>query len=425
MSNLVQNIVPTKLQGKISDDVGKMILYVIWPFGAWIYSLRSAHTRSSYIIFFLFSLLLCWHMSPAGLNERYDDFLGTLDKFYEIKYTTDEILKHISHYFEFSISSPKEIYEDVVIWFSKSCFGDNYHFFFLLASIPIALCQLGSMRYITRNPKYVAGTLIGFLVIALFIFPRDIITTQNPRYATGFWYSVFITINCFFGNKSYWYLLLLFFAPLFHAALWLYVGFVAIVLCVNSFVKLVFLEKIAYGSILLSFIDFQFLAGTSYDFLPPSLSTWVTNYMSEDSFSRYSNDNASGFWWVGEIANFLLKAGYMIMMVKIIKSVKEKKYVSFYRFIICLIILINCIQFLPEISIRYFHFVKVYLVFAWFLLAYREQKDEWVIIMVGLFTLWPIMFRYGYVLGGALSINTPLDIFYMPLPYLVGKGLLW
>ena len=40
-------------------------------------------------------------------------------------------------------------------------------------------------------------------------------------------------------------------------------------------------------------------------------------------------------------------------------------------------------------------------------------------------TSWYMIGRYGYVLGGALSVNTPIDIFYMPLPYLMGKGIFW
>lgn len=38
---------------------------------------------------------------------------------------------------------------------------------------------------------------------------------------------------------------------------------------------------------------------------------------------------------------------------------------------------------------------------------------------------WFFFTRYGYVIGGALSVNTPTDIFIMPLPYLIGEGLFW
>ena len=411
---------------QISEGVGKLCFYAIWPFGAWIYSLRSANTRSSYILFFLFSLLICWHLSPTNYNDKYDDFLGILEKYYAFHMSDDEMLKYVLSYFEFSISSPKELYESVLIWVSKKISEENYHFFFLLASIPIALCQLGSMRYITNSSKYIPGSLVGILVISLFIFPRDIITAQNPRFATGFWYCVFITISYYLGKERHpLYIFLVVLAPFFHAAFFVFVGFIIVIKCLNPFIKLNYLEKMALGSIFLSFVDAQLLEGLSFDFLPPLFSRWVTGYLSEGSYARFmGHEGASGFWWIGVLSSFLMKIGYLLMMVQIIKSKKVNVNLAFYRFIFFSFILINCIQFVPEMNTRYFCFTRVYVMIAWFILAYNERKDEWIIKLVALFNIMPAIFRYGYVFGGALSVNTPLDMFYMPLPYLLVKGFL-
>ena len=122
----------TWINKKGNNSLGlKLILFFIWPFGAWLYSLCDANKRSSYIIFFLFSLLLCWHMSPNITEGFYDDFLGILERFKNTDFTYQEISTQIRDYFTFSNNAPKELYENIIICFVKSI-TDNYHFYFLL-----------------------------------------------------------------------------------------------------------------------------------------------------------------------------------------------------------------------------------------------------------------------------------------------------
>ena len=61
--------------------LARILFFIIWPFGAWISALLNCNKRSAFIIFFLFDLLLLWHMSPTGYNSGYHDFLGIMERF--------------------------------------------------------------------------------------------------------------------------------------------------------------------------------------------------------------------------------------------------------------------------------------------------------------------------------------------------------
>ena len=145
-----------------------LILFFIWPFGTWLYSLFNANKKSSYTIFFFFSLLLCWHMSPN--SGEYDDFIGILERFNESYFTSIDIRHQINLYFSMDDNAPKELYENILIWFIKG-FTNNYHFYFLLCAIPVAYCQLKSLKRITQDVRYQPHTFMAIAIMVMFIFP--------------------------------------------------------------------------------------------------------------------------------------------------------------------------------------------------------------------------------------------------------------
>ena len=96
---------------------------------------------------------------------------------------------------------------------------------------------------------------------------------------------------------------------------------------------------------------------------------------------------------------------------------------NFYPFLLFLLIIVNLAQAIPVLGERYYWFIKIFTIFVWFKAFYPQHKK--VIICLLLANSWAFLQRYGYVLGGALAATTPLDIYFTPLPYLIGKGLFW
>ena len=77
-------------------------------------------------------------MSPMS-DSGYDDFIGIKERFDTAIISTTDLKYEIDAYFSMADDAPKELYEDILTWFVKGC-TNNYHFFFLLAAIPIAFC---------------------------------------------------------------------------------------------------------------------------------------------------------------------------------------------------------------------------------------------------------------------------------------------
>lgn len=402
-----------------------LILFLIWPFGAWLYSLYNANRRSSYLIFFMFSLLLCWHMAPTEYTDFYDDFLGILARFNEYYFTDADIKHQINLYSSMDDNAPKELYENIMIWFVKS-FTNNYHFYFLLCAIPVAYCQLKSLKRITQDERYQPHTFMAIAIMVMFIFPRDIITVQNPRFTTGFWICLLCSLNYFCAEKkNILRLLPIIITPLIHSGMWLFVIAVAVALVTPKKVRV--LEIIAICSIPFCFFDAEIIKGIDLSILLPDfLYRWSLNH-----FDNTSNvmvvDARAGFWRVGAAFNIAVKIVYVYMFIMMVKN-KDRindniESKNFYPFFLIILIIANLAQAIPVLGERYYWYVKIFTVFVWFKAFYPTHKKVIVCLIVA--NSWAFLSRYGYILGGALSTNTPIDIFFTPLPYLIGKGLFW
>ncbi len=406
-------------------DLGSLlIMFFIWPFGAWLYALYNANKKSSYVIFFLFSLLLCWHMSPTGYTDFYDDFIGILERFQERVFTNLDISHQIHQYFSMDDNAPKELYENIMIWFVKG-FTNNYHFYFLLCAIPVAYCQLKSLKRITQDVRYLPHTFMAIAIMVMFIFPRDIITVQNPRFATGFWICILCTLNYMCSQKkNILHLLPVLLTPMIHSGMWLYVIIVVIYLFIPKRIRI--LEIAALCTIPFCFLDVEIIKGIDLSILPEFLYKWSLNHFDNTS-NVIEVDARAGFWWVGTAFSIAVKIMYIYMVIMMVKNNDKisgnSESKNFYPFFLFLFIIVNLIQAIPVLGERYYWFIKIFTIFVWFKAFYPTHKN--VIICLILANSWGFLQRYGYVLGGALSVNTPTDIFYTPLLYLIGKGLFW
>ena len=191
----------------------KLILFICWPFGALIATLNRLKSTTFYVIYFLFCVLFCWHMNPVHL-DRYDDLMGIAGTFMFNVIPTEVLLQQIQDYFTFSPNAPRELYINILCWFVHQ-FSNNPHVFFAVASIPFLIFQTKSFKLITDDNKFKNGSLLCFLVLFLFMLPRDIITVQNPRFTTALWMSVYAILK-FWGEgyRKFKYVFLLCLTPL-------------------------------------------------------------------------------------------------------------------------------------------------------------------------------------------------------------------
>lgn len=403
----------------------KIVLFIIWPFATWVYCLKSAHTKSSYVIFFLFSLLFCWHMAPTSLTVT-DDFNWIIERFEVSNLTFGQLLQQFQDYFAGIEGAPKELYETSLNWFVK-LFSDNYHFFFLLASIPIVYCQLKTMRFITHDTRFKAS-FWGIVLLLMFIFPRDIVSAQNPRFVTGFWIALSCSITYFCCGRKIKYLLPIIITPLFHSGMWVFVYLLLIYFFIPK--KIIILEVAALISIPFVFFDAGLFTNINLSFLPPTLRVWAERQMSDEGYAKHIlHVGRSGFWWISSSFDILLKITYGYMTYQIIKN-KDKVFnnqdsSNLYGFYLYIFTVINFIQFVPILGERYYWFTRILCVLVWFKTFGLEKSHIKELKYLLLACSWGLFSRYGYINGGALYVTTPLDLYFTPLPYLLGKGLIW
>lgn len=104
----------------------KLVLFVLCPFAAFLGSLLRPTSKSSFVIYFLFGILFCWHMDPKGLVV-YDDYIGIRDLFLKYKYTMTDFYDKLWLYITFE-GKEKELYSVFLNAFTRQ-FSDNYHLF--------------------------------------------------------------------------------------------------------------------------------------------------------------------------------------------------------------------------------------------------------------------------------------------------------
>lgn len=399
------------------DWIFKLILFIIYPFGAFLISLRNAASKSSYLIYFLFGLIFCWHMNPTG--DRYDDLFGIMERVVANNYSTKEIWEQFVTFITFKEDAPKEVYENVLNWFSK-LFSPNPHLFFTIAAIPYLFFMLKSLKKITTDRKFTQCWYC-LIVLALFVLPRDIITVQNPRFTTGVWMAVFATISFFSSSKYQWrYFLIILATPLIHSGFWFYVLAFTGGLFAMRYQKL--LIVLLYASVPFSYLSYDLLTSLNLSALPlPStLAVWIERYLSEDSFNEFvANEGASGYFWVAQIFTTIRTTAYLIVPLylwKYRKEIEQRNDIKhLFKFFLYFYALVNFIQFVPVLGERFYWIVRILAIYLWFKAIYPRHNTVLKILLLA--CSWEIFKRYFY--KGAISSSVPLEIFYTPLPNLI------
>lgn len=412
LSRIVDNILSNNL-------AVKLIMFIIWPFGTFIGSVFEANKKSSYVIFFLFGVLFCWNMAPRETN-RYDDFLGMVNIFETTDYTYDDISDQIKKYIYFDDDAPKELYNNVLISITKSI-SENYHLYFAFAAIVYLIFMLGSLKMITTDYKFKI-CFYSILILMLFVIPRDLITVQNPRYTTGLWFNIFCTLK-FYSTENIKYRriypFLILCSPFFHSGMWLYVG---LFWSLSILTKLHFPMKVAlilfYISIPFSYLSYEILADYSIDLLPIPETFKLTfkSYTSIEWFNKY-NATGTGLTWLENIFNFIRITFYACIPYFLYKYRNSNKNIRAHLILTYLFLfgaMVNFIQSVPILGLRYSYFYQILAIYAWFKFVYPRNNKFLLVGLCG----WAFYIVNRYFYKGAVSVCVPPDIWFFPAPFL-------
>lgn len=388
----------------------KMVLFVVCPFAAFLGSLLRPTSKSSFVIYFLFGVLFCWHLDSAGL-QGYDDYMGIRDLFLRHKYTMQDLFDKFMDYITFQ-GKEKEIYS-VFLNAVTRLFSNNYHLFFAIASIPYMIFSLLSVRKLTSDERFPVYGIMPLVIILLFIIPRDIVTVQNPRYTTGVWITMWGFLNFFDESKRnrLYYIIPILLTPLIHSGFWpMIFVFIAFLVCP---LRLRFLELLFFVSIPFSLLSYDLFSGLNYSFLPPVFSHWVESYLSGDKYETFIlHKGASGFFWVQQLFSYIVYGLYIFIAILLMKNknlvFSRLDTARLYPFYLLLFSVTNFIRLLPTIGQRYLWTVQILSIYLFYKVFFPLKKKTFYIILVG----WSFHIFLRWFYKGAGLTLVPKNIYY-------------
>lgn len=404
------------------EYVEKLILFVFCPFLSFLYSLRDAASRSSYMIYFLFGVALCWsmdvNMSP---DAYYNDLQGIMERFRNFNMSWDELKVQVNEYFSFSGQSEKELYGVAMMWFTKQ-FTQNPHVYFALSAVVYLIFFLNCLKRITRAPHF-DNSFYCLIILLLFVLPRDIITVQNPRYCTAMWMAVMGTFNYYLATKHrMWNVLWIAAAPLFHSGLWAY----ATIFIAGQVLTKLLNHKVIWWLYIISipFVFFSYDVISMLDIqslpLPDNFKRWVSWYFNDEMFNKeIRGEGSSGFAWVGKtfvVLSKIMYVGIPFILVKYKDEIRgNKRLWQFLWFFILYAAVVNFMQAIPVLGYRSYFVTRILSMYFWIIMVYPRNNKYLLYILAA--CSWEIFSRYFY--KGAVNSCVPKIFFIEPLPAII------
>lgn len=395
-----------------TDKALKIILFLISPFIAFLYSLRTIKTKSSYVVFFLFCVFfgLSFSVSAGKDEHNKSDGASYREKFELYKYVSDsEFYKRFNEYFTFE-EGAKDYYFDTVAFY-VSRVTDNYHIMFMVFAIVFAYFGLKSLRFLTSEPKFDAS--LSCLILVYLFMINQIFNINGVRFWTAAWIGVYCIFQIFRnGNKKYFLLALC--TPFFHGAFWVYI----LVITFAYFSK--WTQKVW---VVLFFISF-FVSNISVDFvrgiigyLPPFIAGMAQSYTDAEYIQERSAEG-SGFYWVAEIFRFSVRVYMNYLVWLFIKNssriTANPKTKSLFAFLLIWMTFANFTMPIPSLGGRFMVLAYPVIAYIWLVnfKGVKYQKVLHAMPFVFLFSFYTQFLLYKNVLDITFYFSSPFYLLY-------------
>lgn len=368
--------------GKISEVGIKLVFFIIWPFGAFLYSLlHRPASKSSYYVYFLFGLLLCWSIYYSPRGDSYIDFVAIVERFYNAQFTSSQLLDELWAVLTLSFNAERpDFYITFVYWLTK-LFSANFHLMYVIAGIPVLYCMLNSLKYVTGDKNFKTN-ISGYAIVFLFILPCSIINIQNFRYCTALWICVFCVLKVFYEHK--WkYIFCFFLLPYIHYSYWFFLAILLVYILLKDHSKLqkwMLFISIPFAVIPIDAIYNNFV---SINTIPLSLADKFESYTSEgvnENWGMYANGVRSFFIMIQAVIVILAT----VMMMKHIEIYKKNSSLHLLLQFFCVFLtMANFIRIMPVIGERFFLLCRIICVFLWFKIMYPYKKKMILFFILG------------------------------------------
>lgn len=400
-----------------TDINNKIFLFIISPFFAFLYSLRTMRTKSSYVVFFLFAVFFGMAFSvPSGTNATFTgdgaDYREWFDRYKLIDSYT--FINDFEGFLSFD-EGKKDFYFDTIAYYTTRI-TDNYHVMFMVFAIVFAFFMLKSFRFLTaeRNLTFsIAG-----LILSYWFTSNQIFNINGVRFWTAAWVGIYAIFQIFRNNnKRYWMLLLI--TPYFHGSFWFFIGVLLLAQLTKRF------EKIWVVLFIISFFVSNFaIEAIQYfqDSLPSFMQSMINSYTDTEYVKRIT-EVGTGYSWVPYtfgILNRIYQSLIIYLFIKNSKTIREnKKTEGIYLFLLVWASVFNFLAFVPALGGRFITFVWPLIAYIW-LINFKDVKYQKVLYAMPFLWSWNFFVmlykEYPSVIGFDFIFSNP---FYLIYKYLI------
>lgn len=389
----------------------KIVLFIISPFFATIYSFRRANTKSSYLVFFLSSILFGLsftvdsgkdYITGVGLDGQ-----SYREKFESAHYISNyEYMEGLSGFLTFDDGKQDYYFETVIFYLSR--FTDNYHIMFMIFAMIFSYFSLKSFHFLTAEDK-LNFSMVSFILIYLFLY-NQIFNINGVRFWTAAWIAVYSIFQVYRnGNKRYLVLALI--TPFFHGAFWVFCFILYCSLFLRKFEKIwIILFPVSFFASTLAVELIQ----SFNSILPTFLSKLAQSYTSDERL----NVTWSGFGWLPilfkNIVLYLI-TGIILLFIKNSKQIKSNpKTKDLYYFLLMWVTIFNFLMFVPSLGNRFIQLSYPIISYIW-LVNFKDEKYNKFILFLPLAFIWDIqkiLSYYFQVLDFGFYFSSPIYLVY-------------
>ena len=399
------------LKEKRKDVEIKIILFLISPFFAFLYSLRRIKTKSSYLIFFLsaifFGLSFTVDSGKEGGDSAFDGQFYR-EKFENYQYAiSSDFWDGFISFLSFD-EGKKDYYFDTLAFYC-SRFTDNYHIMFMIVATVFIYFALKSFKFLTAEDNFDAS-VISYILVYLFFY-NQIFNINGFRFWTAAWIAVYSIFQIYRnGDKRYFLLALI--TPYFHGTYWVFLAILFIAQISKKFEKFwIILFVISFFA---STLAVELIQGY-YSYLPPFLSKLAEIYTGEDVLGK----TWSGFGWLPMIFKNATTVYVTIMMLLFIRHSNEiksnPKIKNIYLFLLVWMSIFNFLMFVPSLGNRFIQISYPFIAYIW-LVIFKDHRYQNLILFIPLVFFWDILKNILYYVQ-VLEFN----FYYSSSLYLVYK----
>lgn len=386
--------------------IKKIFLFTIYPFGAFLLSLKDYRSQSSRIIFYLWFIIFGYTFQ--AVDQSADSYRYVNEHFeVEKNYDWSQYTKSINEYFTFK-SKVKDIYVLSCNYF-VSRITKNYHLLFALFSSVFAFFYLKSFKFLTNNLNFKYS--IPFILLSfIFVFSNPIYNINGVRFYTASWIAVY-SIFQILVNFNYKYFALLALTPLVHVSYFILIALFPIIIILLRF--RMFWKIMFYMSFLFSTTGVVNIILTKTNLFPEMFQNLIISYLSETNLSeRLNSINSEPLYAriLNAAPGIYINVLVAILIFKSKKLITDPKKINLLYFVISWISIFNIIG-ISTLS-RFLTISIPLVIYIWvdFYKTYT-YKYNWIIYLI------PFVYSYQifYWIKRMIMVTDPYILFSNPL----------